>query len=259
MDPEARDDGRRDPDEHDDEAPRWPRYAIALAVLLVVVLVTAWAAGLQLAPPSPDGGSTDAVRLGPASGEDVGAYLARTADVPAPADPSPRLALVQFDTTLDPAAAAAALGRTTPLQAVVRVPFPRVQTALHQVDTPPAAPAAALAAALTTAGGEAGAAVSTAAGSSSPADARRVTVARAEAAALARPGCACLVAAVVRVDPAAVAAVRRGPGVRAVEVAPPGTSRTRLAVSPLLPDQGPGRPDGPVVGPVPDDGPVPGG
>jgi hypothetical protein len=223
------------------------------------VLVTAWAAGLQLSPPSPDGGSTDAVRLGPAAGEDVGAYLARTADVPAPADPSPRLALVGFDAALDPDAAAAALAGTTPLQAVVRVPFPRVQTALHRVDTPPATPAAALRAALTTAGGEAAADAARTGPATTPADARRVAVARAEADALGRPGCACLIAAVVRVDPATVAAVRRAPGVRVVEVAPPGTSRTRLAVSPLLPDQGPGRPDGPVVGPVPDDGPVPAG
>ena len=59
--------------------------------------------------------------------------------------------------------------------------------------------------------------------------------------------------------PGDVPAVRAAPGVRAVQVAPPGTSRTRLAVSPLLPEQGAGRPDGPVVGPVPDDGPVPAG
>jgi hypothetical protein len=59
------------------------------------------------------------------------------------------------------------------------------------------------------------------------------------------------------VDPAAVPTVRAAPAVRAVQVAPPGTSRNRLAVSPLLPEQGPGRPDGPTVGPVPDDGPVP--
>jgi hypothetical protein len=39
------------------------------------------------------------------------------------------------------------------------------------------------------------------------------------------------------------------PGVRTVEVAPPGARS--LAVSPLLPEQ-----DG-TVGPVPDDGPVP--
>jgi hypothetical protein len=228
-----------------------------VAVLLVVVLVTAWAAGSQLSPPAPDAGSTDAVRLGPAAGEDVDAYLAGTLAIPAPADPSTRPALVQFDTSLTADAAAAALAGTTPLVAVVRVPFPRVQTALRQVDLPPAPPAAALAAALTTAGGEAAADAGRGDGSASPADARRVAVARAEATALGRPGCACLVAAVVQVAPAAIPAVRTGPGVRAVQVAPPGTSRTRIAVSPLLPEQGRGRADGAVVGPVPDDGPVP--
>ncbi|NMO93298.1 hypothetical protein [Actinomycetospora sp. TBRC 11914] len=229
-----------------------------MAVLLVVVLLTAWAAGRQLSPPAPDAGSTDAVRLGPTAGQDVDAYLAGTLGIPAPGDPSPRLALVQFDASSTADAAAAALGRTTLLQAVVRVPFPRVQTALRQVQAPPAPPAAALAATLTTAGGEAAADAARTDGASSPADARRVAVARAEAAALGRPGCACLVAAVVQVPPAAVPALRAAPGVRAVQVAPPGTSRTRLAVSPLLPEQGPGRPDGPVVGPVPDDGRVPG-
>jgi hypothetical protein len=232
-----------------------------VAVLLVVVLVTAWAAGSQLSPPAPDAASTDAVRLGPAAGQDVDAYLAGTRTVPAPEDPTTRLALVQFDTSLTADAAAAALGHTTDttlLQAVVRVPFPRVQTALHRVDAPPAPPPAALTAALTTAGGEA-AADAGRGGSSSPADARRVAVARAEAAALGRPGCACLVAAVVQVAPTAAPALRAAPGVRAVQVAPPGTSRARIAVSPLLPEQGPGRPDGAVMGPVPDDGPVPPG
>ena len=231
-----------------------------MAVLLVVVLVTAWAAGNQLSPPAPDAGSTDAVRLGPEAGEDVSAYLARAVDLPVPADRSPRLALVQFDAALTPDAAASALTRTTLLQAVVRVPFPRVQTALHQVDAAPAPPPDALRAALTTAGGEAAAdaaAAASAGASPSLADTRRIAVARAEAAALGRPGCACLIGAVVRVEPAALPVVRVAPGVRAVQVAPPGTSRTRLAVAPLLPEQGAGRPDGPIVGPVPDDGPVP--
>lgn len=225
-------------------------------MLLVVVLVTAWAAGAQRSGPDPDGGSTDSVRLGPTAGEDVTAYLARTAAVPDPADASPRLALVQFDTSLPPAAAATAVAGTTPLQAVVRVPVPRVQTALHRVDLLPAPPDAAFRAALTAAGQEVVPDASGATGAG-PAD-RRVLVARSELAALGRPDCACVVAAVVRVDPAAVPAVRAAAGVRAVDVAPPGTDRARLAVSPLLPDQGPGRPDGPVVGPVPDDGPVPG-
>jgi hypothetical protein len=236
--------------------PRWPRYAIGIAVLLVVVLVTAWAAGTQRSGPDATAagppGSTDAVRLGPEPGEDVTAYLARVAVVPDATDPTPRLALVQFDAGLTPAAAAAAVGNAPALSAVVRVPIPRVQTALRDVDLQPAPPEAAFRAALTTAAGQAGQDVVVA-----PAGTRRAAVAAAEAAALGRPDCGCLVAVVVRVPPADVAALRARPGVRAVQVAPPGTVRTRLAVSPLLPDQGPGRPDGPVVGPVPDDGSVP--
>ena len=225
-------------------------------MLLVVLLVTAWAAGSQRSGPAPDAGSTDAVRLGPATGEDVTAYLARTATVPDAADASPRLALVQFDASLAPEAAAAAVAGTTPLQAVVRVPLPRVQTALHRVDLLPATPDAAFRAALTTGGQEVVPDASRPVTGNAEQD-RRVLVARSELAALGRPNCACVVAAVVRVDPAALPAVRATVGVRAVDVAPPGTSRARLAVSPLLPDQGPGRPDGPVVGPVPDDGPIP--
>ncbi|WP_018335671.1 hypothetical protein [Actinomycetospora chiangmaiensis] len=224
-------------------------------MLLVVLLVTAWVAGSQR--DGPDGGttSTDAVRLGPEPGEDVTAYLARAAVVPDPADPSARPALVEFDTGLTPAAAAPAVGNggaVTPLQAVVRVPFPRVQTALREVDLQPAPPEAALRAAVTTAAGQAAQDAMVA-----PAGTRRAAVAAAEAAALGRPDCACLVAVVVRVAPADVPALRARPGVRAVQVAPPGTARSGLAVSPLLPEQGAGRADGPVVGPVPDDGPVP--
>ncbi len=249
------DDGAR-PD--DEDLPRWPRYAIAMAVLLVVVLVTAWAAGNQRSGPdagvSGPAGSTDAVRLGPDAGEDVAAYLARAAVVPDPGDPSPRLALVQFDAGLDPAAAASAVGTALPLRAVVRVPFPRVQTALRDVDLQPAPPEAAFRAALTTAAGQAAQDATVA-----PTGTRRAAVASAEAAALGRPDCGCLVAVVVRVAPSEVPALGARPGVGAVPGAPPGTARTRLAVSPLLPDQGPGRADGPVVGPVPDDGPVPTG
>ena len=79
-------------------------------------------------------------------------------------------------------------------------------------------------------------------------------VADAEATRLAGP-CACAVALVVRGDLGSLSTLERGP-VRVVEVAAPGASTARLAVSPLLPEQGAGRPWGPVVGPVPDDGPI---
>ncbi|MEJ2870876.1 hypothetical protein WCD74_24150 [Actinomycetospora sp. OC33-EN08] len=215
----------------------------------MVVLVTAWVAGAQRTRPDDGGsGSTDVVRLGPDPGEDVAAYLTRIAAVPDPEDPQPRLALVQFAAGLTPEAAAPAVGNAVGLRAVVRVPFPRVQTALRDVDLQPAPPLTALRAALTTAAGQARQDAATGAPGT-----RRTAVAAAEAAALERPDCGCLVAVVVRVAPSDVGSLRSAPGVRGVQVAPVGTARSRLAVSPLLPDQGP------VAGPVPDDGPVPTG
>lgn len=214
-------------------------YAGVLAVLLVVVLLTAWVAGRQSSPPGT--GSTDAVRLGPVAGEAVAAYLDRTRAVLA--GPWPRLALVQYAAAVDAATAvdaARALGGV-PLQAVFRVPIPRVQTGVRRVTLTSAAPVPAVLAAETQAAAQAR---DQAVGSTG----RVVEVARAEVAALSAR-CPCVLALVVRLDaPRAVAAV---PPLRAVEVAAPGARPEALAVSPLLPDQTD------VVGPVPDDGPVP--
>ena len=74
-------------------------------------------------------------------------------------------------------------------------------------------------------------------------------VATAEAAALTRPDCPCLVALVVTADGAALR--RPGAGVRVIEAAPQGVTLRELALSPLLPEQA-DRAD-----PLPDDGPVP--
>ena len=222
-------------------------------MLAVVLLATVWAAGRQATPPTDTGtdAGTDAVRLGPEPGEAVAAYLARAATVPP--GPGPRLALVQFDGPTDADAAAAALvpSGASPLEAVYRVPLPRVQTALRRVPLFGADPAAALRA------GETRAAADAAGDVTRVPPGRAAAVARAEVAALGAR-CPCVLAVVVRVDPARVPATAGVAGVRAVQVAPATASSARLAVSPLLPEQGEGRPDGPVVGPVPDDGPVPG-
>jgi len=228
------------------------------AALLVIVFITAWAAGRQSAGPVGDGG-TDAARLGPLAGEDVAAYLARTRDV-APGD-GPRLELVQLDAPQPSTASGVLLpgasGGAAPLQAVqavFRVPLARVQTAVRRVDLRSSDPGAAVPAA------EARAAAQAAADAASAPPGRLRDVAQAEASLLGGgPGapCPCLVALVVRGDVTGLTALARAPGVRAVQVAPPGAAAGRLAVSPLLPEQGEGRPLGPVVGPVPDDGPVP--
>jgi hypothetical protein len=221
-----------------------------LAVVLVVALVTVWVAGSSSAP-GDGSGSTDATRLGPAAGETVAGYVERTRAVP-PGPPGARPALVQFTTGQDPAGAAALAG--VPVrEAVFRVPLPRVQTALRRVsldDTGTVDLATALRLAETQAANRAGELARTAQG-------RPATVAATESARLAA-GCACVVAAVVEIDPSALPGLTARPGVRAVEVAPAGARVGALAVSPLLPEQtDDGRDPPETVGPVPDDGPVP--
>lgn len=217
-------------------------------MVAVVALVTVWAAGLQVSPPAP-GGTTDAVRLGPVAGEPVDGYRARVRDVPT--GPGPRLALVGFTRGLDADAAVAAVHPgTEPLQAVYRLTLPRVQTAVRRLsltvvgDGGPAAVAAAVRAAQTQAANQARAQGRATTG-------RAAAIAATEAEALGAR-CACVLALVVRGEPAALADLRARPGVRTVETAPPEARPEALAVSPLLPEQT----DGSVVGPVPDDGPV---
>jgi hypothetical protein len=211
------------------------RLALLAACGVVAALVAFYTAARSPAPaPGPPAGS---VRLGPESGEAVAAYLARAAaTLPSPGTTA--LALVQFG---DERTVADAPAVGAPVEAVFRVDIPRVQTALRFAPLEPG-----VAAALDTARQRAAAAAD--------ADAGRLTgraraVAAAEAAALTRPDCPCLVALVVSAD----GAVLRSsvPGVRVVEAAPPGVTLRELALSPLLPEQA-DRAD-----PLPDDGPVP--
>jgi hypothetical protein len=216
------------------------RWVGVLAGCLVLLVVAAYVAARHApAAPAPSAG---AVRLGPEPGEDVAAYLAR---LPAtlPPDGVAAPALVQLAAASTTAEALAALAGTTPRTAVFRVPLPRVQTALRFVALEDAVPAPA---AVDNARVRAERAAAT--------DAARLpgragAVAAAEAAALADPGCRCVLAVLVDGDRAALAAVAGRAGVRAVEAAPPGTADPALA--PLLPEQTV-RAD-----PPPDDGPVP--
>ena len=213
-----------------------------LAGCVLVALAVAWYAGSRFAP-SPAAPAAGTVRLGPEAGEDVAAYLAR---LPATLPPAGgrALALVQLAAEATVPDALAAVAGTTPLIAVFRVPLPRVQTALRFVALEPGVPVAtALDNARVRAEREAAA------------DASHLTdrpgaVAAAEAAALGRPDCRCVVALVVDGDDAGLDAVARRAPVRAVEAAPPGTTGAELALSPLLPEQT-ARAD-----PPPDDGPV---
>jgi len=177
------------------------------------------------------------VRLGPEPGEAVAAYLPRAAaTLPPPGTAA--LALVQF---ADEQAVADVAAPGTATEAVFRVDLPRVQTALRFVALESGSPTA-----LDTARQRAA--------SAATADAGRLTgrpaaVATAEAAALTRPDCPCVVALVVTADGAALR--RPGAGVRVIEAAPQGVTLRELALSPLLPEQA-DRAD-----PLPDDGPVP--
>ena len=211
------------------------RVAI-LAGCVVIALLTAWYAGSQFPPPAP-GPAPGTVRLGPDAGEPVADYLARLpAELPAPG--ASAYALVQFGTELVGADAAAAAAGTEPSTVVFRVLLDRVQTALR-FEALGSIPVA-----------------QDRAGNSAAADAARLVgrardVAAAEAAALADPGCACVVALVVRGERTALQALTADPRVRAVHAAPADADPVELALSPLLPAQTV------AADPLPDDGPVP--
>uniref|UniRef100_UPI003FD88ADB hypothetical protein n=1 Tax=Pseudonocardia nigra TaxID=1921578 RepID=UPI003FD88ADB len=96
-------------------------------------------------------------------------------------------------------------------------------------------------------------AAAAAAGDATRATGRPGDVAAAEAARLGDPGCACVLALLVRSDRAGLEIVAAQPGVRAVHAAPADAGARELALAPLLPEQTE-RAD-----PPPDDGPVPTG
>jgi hypothetical protein len=198
-----------------------------LLACAVVVLLAAWYAGARFpaSAPAPAPGS---VRLGPDPGEDVAAYLQRLpAELPVPGTAA--LALVQFAAGLPASAAVQAVADTTPVTAVLRVPMPRVQTALRFEPLEQGMPvAAALDAARERARQQAAADAQRPAG-------RAAEVAGAEERALADPSGPWVLAVVVRAEREALDAV----------------AARELALSPLLPEQAE-RAD-----PPPDDGPVP--
>ena len=216
------------------------RWAV-FAVLLVAFGAAVVAAGQREPDPPPLPGVE---RLGPEPGEPVARYLGRAA-ISLPAQGSgPAWALVQLEDHLD-AATAARLTRDVRLSRVVlRVPLPRVQTALLTRPVPGQRPAGEIAAAMRSAAGDRQAVAA-------PATAGRAgEVAAAEARHL-REGCACVVALLVRGDRAALERLATRSHVRAVHAARVGTPPQGLALAPLLPEQRE------AAGPVPDDGAVP--
>jgi hypothetical protein len=222
----------------------WRGRLVVLGVCVVLAAVGVWFAGTEVAPGTP-GPAAGSVRLGPDPGEPVADYLARLpGQLPAPGQVV--AALVQLDAAVDPATADTfvAPGATAGI-AVLQVQIPRVQTALRFQPIDPALP---VVTAVQTAREQARRAAE---GDAARLTGRAHDIAAAEAAALADPGCRCVLALVVHGDRTALQALAATPGVRAVDAAPAGVSDRELALSPLLPDQRE-RAD-----PPPDDGPVP--
>jgi hypothetical protein len=223
--------------------PLQARWAV-LGVFVVAVGFALWVAG-QRGEPLTSG----AQRLGPVAGEPVADYLRRAgASLPA-GNSGPVWALVQLKGYLRPKPAAELIQGVRLSRVILRVPLPRVQTALITRDLPGQRPVAELTEPLlvramgTAAQDRLGASRAVPGG-------RLAAVAAAEAAQL-RSGCACVVALLVFGDGNALRTVAARPGVRAVHAAAPDTLIQDVATSPLLPEQAD------VVGPVPDDGPVP--
>jgi hypothetical protein len=266
--------------------PLWP----ALLCVLLVLLAVAWVAGRQSLFGAPDQpASLDAVRLGPDPGAPVAAYLAGLpARWPAPGAPAVP-ALVQFGTELDGASVARLLAGVTPATAVIRVPLPRVQTALRFEALPPVDLADPVLGAQRQLALAQQAAARDASAEAGRLTGRTASVARYEAAVLggglggaaggaqtgaapggqsgaaggaqsgAAPGaqsgaptpCRCVLAVLVVGDRAALSRLAEQPAVRAVDAAPAGTPTSGVALAPLLPEQTE------AADPVPDDGPVP--
>ena len=220
--------------------PRPARWAV-LAVLGAALGVAVVVAG-RPGEPLP---VTGVQRLGPEAGEPVADYLRRAA-ASLPATESGSIwALVQMEDYLTPGHATELTQGVRLSRVVLRVPLPRVQTALIIRDLPGQRPAAELADALRFAAQDRAAV----AGREVPGG-RSAAVAAAEATQL-RDGCACVLAFLVSGDDEALQAVALRPGVRVVHAALPDTSIQDVAISPLLPEQVD------TAGPVPDDGPVP--
>lgn len=215
-----------------------------LAMLLVVFGFAIWVAG-QRGEPVQSG----VQRLGPEVGEPVADYLRRAgASLPA-GNSGPVWALVQLQAYLTPGPAAELTQGVRLSRVVLRVPLPRVQTALITRDVSGQRPVPELTEALIIRLMKSAAQDRLAASRTAPGG-RRAAVAAAEAAQL-RGSCPCVLALLVLGNGDALRTVAARPGVRAVHAAFPDTPIQDIAISPLLPEQID------IAGPVPDDGPVP--
>ncbi|OZF44725.1 hypothetical protein [Rhodococcus sp. 14-1411-2a] len=179
-------------------------------------------------------------RLGPDSGEQVVDYLARAEASLRSDNTEPRWGSVSFDRELTAQQAYAVADGIRISQVLLRVPLDRVQTPILTVGVP---------------GSERSVLNSTARAASLATESFGAGDRQAQIAAVSQQrlldGCACVVTLVVRATPAELSELAGRADVRAVQALPPDAVSGKFAVEPLLPEHVD------VVGPLPDDGPVP--
>lgn len=207
-------------------------------VVVAALVIGALAVIGHLNPVRQLGVSTD--RLGPDSGEQVIDYLARAEASLRADDAAPRWASVSFDRALTAEQAHAIAGGVRISQVLLRVPLDRVQTPILTVGVP---------------GSERSVLNSTARAASLAGESLGAGDRQAQIAAVSQrrllDGCACVVTLVVHGTLPELTALAGRPDVRAVQALPPDAVSGKFAVEPLLPEYVD------VVGPLPDDGPVP--
>lgn len=217
---------------------RWRRVG-ELGVLVLAFLLLFWFVGVANPIPRP-GVNTD--RLGPDNGETVDEYIARSwesVDL-ASADDDLHWSLVSFTAETSPVGAFEAAGGVRIAQVLVRVPLERVQTQVIAVGVPGTERS------VTEAGDVAASRLQ---GSMGQWD-RQAQIDGVSASRLAA-GCDCVVGLVVHAPATALDSILSRPDVRAVESLPSDARAGKFAVRALLPDYVD------VVGPLPDDGPIP--
>lgn len=211
------------------------------AVIAVLVMVT----GVAVSPPP---GVRGVESLGPDTGASVSGYLgdaaARLGEVGADEQ---RWALLSPQVELTAESAARLVNGVRTARVLLRVPLPRVQTALLTAEIADQGGQGALAAELSAAQRRAAGRL---AAVQQVSDGRERAVAGVSAARLGA-GCACVVGLLLRGSGARLRAVAGRSGVRALTPAPAGAGYGDLALAPLLPEQSG------TVGPGPDDGTVP--
>ncbi|MEK8071296.1 hypothetical protein [Rhodococcoides navarretei] len=211
---------------------------VLVGVVAAALVVGALAVIGHLNPVRQLGVGTD--RLGPDSGEQVIDYLARAEASLRADDAAPRWASVSFDRALTAEQAHAIAGGVRISQVLLRVPLDRVQTPILTVGVP---------------GSERSVLNSTARAASLAGESFGAGDRQAQIAAVSQrrllDGCACVVTLVVRGTLPELTELAGRPDVRAVQALPPDAVSGKFAVEPLLPEYVD------VVGPLPDDGPVP--